>query len=209
MSLPSGFFIGRAEEQALAKVLVAACTNLERFVPFKKASGLEEVYFSDEASPLHSGYTFRALQSELDILARPSPKLERLRLEGAYSRFESLAHGRLLKSILEHSPAAAAPWHSMELSQLQVTTQPGNGVHCRPAHSDGGCHIVAISYNVQGFAVCGYQHNGEMQREMLLEPGHGWILCGLDVSGPTRKHYVKPSEVERVSLTFRYKLRYR
>jgi hypothetical protein len=58
-----------------------------------------------------------------------------------------------------------------------------------------------------GSAVCGYEHNGATHREMCLEPGQGWILCGPDVAGPTYLHYVRPSEGERVSLTFRYRLR--
>jgi hypothetical protein len=206
MPMLLGFFAATAEEQAEANTLVAAITNCGHFMPLRKDNGLEEIYFSEEASYVHGGYTFLQLQDELNRLAEPSTKLERRRLANAFSRLEARARARLLGSMVEH-PAEVTPWCIMELSQLQLTTQPGGGMHGRAAHSDGDCHVVAVSYNVEGAAVCGYEHNRKMQREMLLEPGHGWILCGSDVSRRTRKHYVMPSIGERVSLTFRYRLR--
>jgi hypothetical protein len=204
--IPLGFFAGTAEEQEEATTLVAAITNCGHFMALRKDNGLEEIYFSEEASYVHGGYTCLQLQAELNRLAEPSPMLERRRLANAFSRLEARARARLLGSMIEH-PAEVTRWSTMELSQLQLTTQPGGGMHGRAAHSDGDCHIVAVSYNVEGAAVCGYEHNREMQREMLLEPGHGWILCGSDVSRRTHKHYVMPSVGARVSLTFRYELR--
>ena len=204
--MPSGFFNCNPEEYRLAKMLEYACAS-PLFKPDTKDSGMLETYFGSSASYLHNGYTMAQLQAATELIASPLCHAQRRRFVGAFARLAGMARARLLQSMAEHDPAVVAPSDYMELYQLQATTQPGNSSTRRKAHSDGGWHVVAISYNVHGSAVCGYEHDKATQREMRLQAGQGWILCGPDVLTPKRRHFVGPSEAERVSLTFRHHLR--